>query len=79
MIAEARRVALVAPLLALSLGCERKTVPPSDTAARSPNLMTPQDLQALPSKEPDQRVSYGKDSSQYGELRIPAGAGHIQW
>jgi acetyl esterase/lipase len=70
-----RRVTVVAPLLALSLACERRAVPPTDQAASPPHLMTPQDLQALPSRAPDRRVSYGKDSSQYGELRIPAGAG----
>ena len=38
-------------------------------------LMTPQDLQALPGSAPDRRVAYGADSSQYGELRVPSGAG----
>jgi acetyl esterase/lipase len=33
------------------------------------------DLQALPSSAPDQRVAYGEDSSQYGELRLPSGSG----
>jgi acetyl esterase/lipase len=37
--------------------------------------MTPQDLQALPSQAPDLRAAYGKDSSQYGELRLPRGPG----
>jgi acetyl esterase/lipase len=37
--------------------------------------MSPQEFQALPSGEPDLRVAYGSDSSQYGELRIPAGPG----
>ena len=37
--------------------------------------MTPEDLAALPSLEPDRRIAYGTDSSQYGELRIPAGTG----
>ena len=68
-------MALAAPLLALSIGCERRTVPPPGAAAGSPRLMTPQDLQALPSRAPDRRVPYGEDSSQYGELRVPAGTG----
>src|SRR6185503_21096422 len=38
-------------------------------------LMTPQDLQALPSQAADVRAAYGKYSSQYGELRVPAGPG----
>lgn len=37
--------------------------------------MSPQDLQALPASAPDRRVAYGDDSSQYGELRVPAGRG----
>ena len=37
--------------------------------------MTPEDLAALPSRAPDRRIAYGADSSQYGELRIPAGTG----
>jgi acetyl esterase/lipase len=37
--------------------------------------MTPQDLAALPSQAPDQRVAYGEDSSQYAELRLPNGPG----
>ena len=37
--------------------------------------MTPEDLAALPSRAPDRRITYGIDSSQFGELRIPAGTG----
>ena len=37
--------------------------------------MTPEELAALPSRAPDRRIAYGTDSSQYGELRIPAGIG----
>jgi acetyl esterase/lipase len=37
--------------------------------------MTPQDLQALPSQAPDLRITYGEDSTQYGELRLPSGPG----
>ena len=71
-----RRIVVTAPLLAMSVGCDaRRTVPPPDAAASSLRLMTPQELQALPSRPPDRRVTYGKDSSQYGELRVPAGAG----
>jgi acetyl esterase/lipase len=63
------------PLLGLSVACERRTVPHAAEAESSPHLMTPQDLQALPSSAPDRRVAYGKDSSQYGELRIPTDSG----
>jgi acetyl esterase/lipase len=62
-------------LLVLFLACERRTVPRTAVTATSPHLMTPQDLQALPSNAPDWRIPYGTDSSQYAELRVPAGSG----
>jgi acetyl esterase/lipase len=37
--------------------------------------MTPQELDAVPHRAPDWRLAYGEDSSQYGELRVPAGRG----
>jgi acetyl esterase/lipase len=37
--------------------------------------MAPQELSALPSHAPDLRITYGPEPSQYGELRIPSGAG----
>ena len=37
--------------------------------------MTPEELSALPSRAPDRRIAYGVESSQYGELRLPAGTG----
>jgi acetyl esterase/lipase len=37
--------------------------------------MTPEELVATPSRAPDHRIIYGSDPSQYGELRIPDGAG----
>lgn len=66
------------PLLVLSLAvpaaCARRAAPPP--AAASPGrLMPPGALQSLPSREPDRRVAYGDDSSQYGELRVPTGPG----
>lgn len=61
--------------LALAAACDRPQVTPRDVAASPGTLMTPQDLQALPSQAPDRRVPYGKDSSQYGELRLPTGRG----
>jgi len=44
-------------------------------APKSVHLMTAQDLTALPSRPPDQRIAYGNDPSQYGELRVPTGRG----
>ena len=70
-----RRGPMAAALLALLIGCGRRPVRSPDAAADSLHLMTPQDLQALPSRAPDRRVSYGEDSSHSGELRVPAGAG----
>jgi acetyl esterase/lipase len=32
-------------------------------------------FQALPSKPADYRISYGKDENQFGDLRVPSGAG----
>ena len=65
----------VAVLLACVTSCTAKETPSQDTATAGPPLMGPRDLQALPSREPDQRVAYGEDSSQFGELRVPAGSG----
>ena len=39
------------------------------------NLMTPQDIDALPRRAPDERIAYGASPLQYGELRVPAGRG----
>ena len=44
-------------------------------AASSGGPMTPQEFQALPSLAPDWRVAYGREASQFGELRVPAGPG----
>src|SRR5687768_10327599 len=58
----------------LLLGCAG--APASGAAPDpSPRLMTPSDLQALPSRPPTLRAPYGPESSQYGELRVPRGAG----
>src|SRR5512133_1262245 len=67
--------ALVIISVALATGCQRAKVESKKAPASTGTLMTPQDLQALPSQAPDQRAAYGKDSSQYGELRVPAGRG----
>jgi acetyl esterase/lipase len=44
-------------------------------APGAPRLMTPLDLQSIPSSAPDERIAYGSDPSQYGELRVPDTAG----
>jgi acetyl esterase/lipase len=38
-------------------------------------LMTPSDLQSLPSNAADHRLPYGTDANQFGELRVPSGPG----
>jgi len=67
--------AMVAQSLALAAACGDTKATPRNVPASVGTLMTPQDLQALPSQAPDQRAAYGEDSSQYGELRVPAGRG----
>lgn len=65
-------------LIALSTttACIGKAPPPPQApSATAGALMTPGELQSLPSGPPDFRASYGSDSSQYGELRIPSGPG----
>jgi acetyl esterase/lipase len=37
--------------------------------------LSPRDVDALPSKPADTRIPYGSDANQYGELRLPKGAG----
>lgn len=41
----------------------------------APKLMTPAELQATPAKPADRRIAYGGDPNQFGELRVPSGAG----
>jgi acetyl esterase/lipase len=45
------------------------------SSAQKGTLMTPEQLAALPSNPADRRYAYGKDSNQFGELRIPVGPG----
>jgi acetyl esterase/lipase len=66
---------IVVTSLALGVACRHTTERPPNVPASAERLMTPQDLQALTSKAPDQRIAYGEDSSQYGELRVPTGRG----
>ena len=78
-----RLTALTAVLLTLSAGCSRgsASADTSNVAAPRPDstktvkLMTPNELSSLPTQPPDQRISYGTESSQYGELRVPTGPG----
>jgi len=65
---------LVAPLV-FSPGCARKMVATVSKATAADQLMSPMELAALPSLPPDRRIKYGADTSEYGELRVPSGAG----
>ena len=67
-------LAAAAFLATLPTACVRSS-PAGGEAAAPLRLMTPADLQALPSRPPTRRVSYGTDSLQFGELRIPDGPG----
>ena len=60
-------------LLPAVAGSARQTVTPP--AAAPQRLMTGADLGKLPSRPPDHRITYGTEASQYGELRVPTGAG----
>src|SRR6266571_834806 len=69
------RLAVALLPLVAATGCTARVAPPPDAAASRDRLMTPQELQALPSQAPDRRIAYGEDLSQYGELRVPVGPG----
>lgn len=69
------RASIVAAVLALSAACVRTTGPAPLTPSSPGHVMTAQEFMALPSRAPDLRSAYGTQSSQYGELRVPAGRG----
>lgn len=56
-------------------GCVANKTQPPDAPTTPVQLMSPQDLQALPSRAADFRITYRSDSSQFGELRVPPGEG----
>lgn len=67
---------LSAPLvLVFSVGCAAQAARHDSEQAGHAQLMLPGELQAIPSLPADQRVAYGSEPSQYGELRIPMGSG----
>lgn len=48
----------------------------SPCLAQTPgSLMTAAQFQALPTQQADDRIAYGKEIEQFGELRVPSGAG----
>ena len=67
-------MAMGAILLGMCGACA-KTAPPPDSATSPGKLMSPGELQALPMRAPDHRLTYGEDPAQYGELRVPSQGG----
>jgi acetyl esterase/lipase len=52
-------------------GRKPREMPPNSTGGH----LTREQFQALPSNPADYRISYGKDENQFGDLRVPSGAG----
>ena len=48
-----------------------REIPPNSTAGQ----LSLENFQALASNPADYRISYGKDENQFGDLRVPSGAG----
>ena len=63
-----------AAVLCVATGCafDAATPTPAPQAANRPPMLR---LDQLPASAPDHRVAYGNDASQFGDLRVPAGAG----
>lgn len=61
-------------LLSLLAACAAPPAPPVPVP-RAAAPMSPAAFQALPSQPADHRVAYGTDENQFGDLRLPAGAG----
>lgn len=59
-----RRPAIVAALLCLAAG-----------SLEGQSRLRPSDVDALPTRAADARVAYGTDPLQFGDLRLPSGAG----
>ena len=52
-------------------GRKPREMPPNSTGSH----LSVKDFKALPSHPADYRISYGKDENQFGDLRVPSGAG----
>jgi len=64
-----RTVGAFAGLLALALG------DPLGAQSAGVRLLRPTDIDTLPVQTVGERIAYGADSLQFGELRVPSGAG----
>ena len=51
-----------------------QTTAPATAPATAPRLMRAGDVDTIPLREAGLRIAYGRDSLQFGELRLPAGA-----
>ncbi|HZZ80306.1 MAG TPA: alpha/beta hydrolase [Gemmataceae bacterium] len=68
------RITALATIAAGSLiGCATAPKPPP--TANVNGLMGPAEFQSLPSQPADHRIAYGKDPSQFADLRIPSTPG----
>jgi acetyl esterase/lipase len=52
-------------------GRKPREIPPNSTGGH----LSLEKFQALPNSPADYRISYGKDENQFGDLRVPSGAG----
>jgi acetyl esterase/lipase len=52
-------------------GREPREIPPNSTGGH----LSLERFKALPSNPADYRIAYGKDENQFGDLRVPSGAG----
>lgn len=69
---------VLVPFVWVVAACTERPAAATDTshaASMTDSVLTARELLALPHSEPDYRLAYGDDSSQYGELRVPSGAG----
>jgi acetyl esterase/lipase len=55
----------------LTEGRKPREIPPNSAGGH----MSAEQFQALPSNPADYRIAYGKDENQFGDLRVPSGAG----
>jgi acetyl esterase/lipase len=70
------RLVVLLPLVALACIFETSARASGQRGTTTtPALMTPADLQSLPARPADHRISYGADPNQFAELRLPTGAG----
>lgn len=68
-----RHAARAAALLSLIASCVAAPLP-GQGAPGAPRLLRAGDIDTMPAR-PGQRIAYGPDSLQFGELRVPSGSG----